>query len=106
MNTITKNTLWGAAMMFVVSALGAILGPSPLNLLFGSIMALTTAPLWWVIKIIPALDAIAAGGMFGVEGSFINYPFYALLVGWNVCIGAALGAIVGSSKQRKSSRKL
>ncbi len=101
-----KYTLWGAAIMFVISALGAILGPSPLNLLFGSIMALTIVPLWWIIDIIPGLDAIAAGGMFGVEGWFINYPFYALLIGWNVCIGAALGALVGSIKQRKSSPKL
>ena len=105
MNIIKKSTLWGAAIMFVVSALGAMLGPSPLNLLFAPIMMLTTAPLWWLIKIIPALDAIAAGGMFGTEGSFINYPFYALLVGWNVCIGSALGALVGRIKQRRRDKQ-
>ena len=102
MSIVKKYALVGAAIMLVVSALGSILGPSPLNILFAPIMMVTTAPLRWAIFVIPGLDAIAAGGLFGVEGAFMNYRFFEMLVGWNVFIGAALGTMVGMMKQTKS----
>ena len=102
MNIVTKCVLWGAGIMLVVSGIGAILGPSPINILFAPILTITSIPLQIAISIIPGLDTIAAGGIYGVEGSFINYGFYALLVGWNVFVGCLVGWIVGVTLRNKS----
>ena len=105
MSIVRKGVLWGAGIMLVVSGIGAILGPSPINILFGPILTITYIPLEIVIPIIPGLDAIAAGGMYGVEGSFINYGFYAVMVGWNVFVGCLVGWLVGVALRNKRQRK-
>ncbi len=105
MNIITKCALWGAGIMLIVSSIGSILGPSPLNILFAPILTITSIPLKYAILLIPGLDAIAAGGLFGAEDSFINYKFMALLVGWNVLVGYLAGLAVGLFIQNKRLQK-
>ena len=101
MNIVAKCVLWGAGIMLVVSGIGAILGPSPINIFFAPILMITSIPLQIAIPIIPGLGAIAAGGIYGAEGSFINYGFYALMVGWNVFVGCLVGWIVGVGIRNK-----
>ena len=94
MNHILKYIYWGAAIMFVVSAIGLILGPSPLNLIFAPILGITFPLLKIISTPFTTIQEILSGGVYGSSHGF--FTVFILLTGWNTLLGALGGWIVGT----------
>lgn len=89
MSTVIKGMWWGVGIMAVVSILGSLLGPSPLNIIFAPILSITSIPLAGYLT--------SVGGVYG-EG--LNLVVVAVFVGWNIIVGGVIGAIVGRLVRR------
>ncbi len=99
MNIITKYICWGAAIMFAISAIGLILGPSPLGLIFAPILGITFPLLKIISTPFASIQAILSGGFYGSPHGF--FTVFILLTGWNTLLGALGGWIVGTIVRRK-----
>lgn len=86
LNKMIKGMAWGAGIMGVTSFLGLMLEPSPLNVIFGLITGLVSAPLF-------LLPVFEQGGLYG--GPVI----IAAVTAWNVVVGGIIGAVIGALRK-------